>query len=161
MKHALGLVAIAYAGIALDVWILSPVVPSFLLPDFGFLSVVYAGLFLPGFAGFAAALLVALLRETTASTPPLAFLLSSLALYFFTREIGSRLFVRAEPFVLAAVIGLLSAESISIFLLMTFTGARSFGPLWFAEEAVRIAWTSLLAVPSFMYLSLRWRQEEE
>jgi hypothetical protein len=161
LRAALGLVAIAYAGIALDVWILAPTVPAFLLPDFGFLAIVYAGLFVPGLPGFAASLLIALLRETTISAPPLAFLLSSLALYFFTREIGSRLFIRAEPFVLAAVIGLLAAESLSLFLLMTFTGARSFGPLWFAEEAVRIAWTSLLAVPSYMYLSLRWRQEEE
>jgi hypothetical protein len=161
LKAALGLVAIAYAGIALNVWVLSAIVPRFLLPDFGFLAIVYAGLFIPGPAGFLAALLTGLFRETTMSAPPLVFLLSSLSLYFFTREIGSRLFLRAEPFILAAVIGLLAAESISIFLLMAFTGARPFGAFWFAEEAIRIAWTALVAVPAYMFLSLRWRQEEE
>jgi hypothetical protein len=161
LRGALGLVAIAYAGIALNVWCLSGIVPWFLLPDFGFLAIVYAGLFVTGPAGFLAALLTAVFRETTLSAPPLAFLLSSLALYFFTREIGCRLFLRAEPFVLATVAGMLALESLSIFLLLAFTGARPFGALWFAEEAVRIAWTSLVAVPAYMYLSIRWRQVEE
>jgi hypothetical protein len=161
LKAALGLVAIAYAGMAANVWCLSGIVPWFLLPDFGFLAIVYAGLFIPGPSGFLAALLTALFRETTMSAPPLTFLLSSLALYFFTREIGCRLFLRAEPFILATVVGLLMLESLSIFLLLAFTGARFFTLLWFAEEAVRVAWTSLVAVPAFMYLSLRWRQVEE
>ncbi len=161
LKPALGLVAIAYAGIAMNVWCLSGIVPWFLLPDFGFLAIVYSGLFIAGPAGFLSALLTALFRETTMSAPPLTFLLSSLALYFFTREIGCRLFLRAEPFILATVVGMLVIESASVFLLLVFTGARPFTLLWFAEEAVRIAWTSLIAVPAYMYLSLRWRQVEE
>lgn len=161
MKHALGLVAIAYAGMALNVWCLSGIVPWFLLPDYGLLAIVYAGLFIPGPAGFLASLLSAVFRETTMSAPPLAFLLSSLAIYFFTREIGRRLFLRAEPFILATVAGLLVAESLSVLVLLAFVGARPFGALWFAEEAVRIAWTSLVAVPSYMFLSIRWRQVEE
>lgn len=161
MRSALGLVLIAYSGIALNVWCLSGFVPWFLLPDFGFLAIVYAGLFITGPAGFLAALLTALFRETTMSAPPLTFLLSSVAVYFFTREIGCRLFLRAEPFILATVVGMLAAESLSVVILLAFTGARPFAPLWFAEEAVRIAWTGLVAVPAYMYLSLRWRQVEE
>ncbi len=161
MRAALGLVAIAYAGIALNVWCLSGFVPWFLLPDFGFLAIVYAGLFIAGPSGFLAALLTALFRETTMSAPPLTFLLSSLSLYFFTREIGCRLFLRAEPFILATVVGMLMVESLSVALLLVFTGARPFTVFWLAEEAVRIAWTALIAVPAYMYLSLRWRQVEE
>lgn len=161
MRQFLGLFAIAYAGSALSVWCLSGIIPWFLLPDFPFLAIVYAGLFLPGPLGFLAVIPPALLREVTTSGPPWAFFLASLALYFFTREIGFRLFLRAEPFILATVVGLLVAESLSVVLLLLAGGTLPFTPLWIAEEAVRVAWTGLIAVPMFMYLSLHWRQVEE
>jgi hypothetical protein len=84
-----------------------------------------------------------------------------MALYFISREIALDLFVRAEYFILTVVVSLLLAESLSIVGLMLLAGSRPFSFLWGAEEAVRIAWTGLLAVPLYMDLSVRWRRVKE
>lgn len=161
MRHFLVLVAASYAGCAACVWWLSAFVPKFLLPDLPFLSIVFAGLFLPGPVGFLAAIPPAVFREVTASAPPWTLFLASMALYFFSRDIGLRLFLRAEYFILSVVAGLLLAESISIGCLVMLSGSRPFSVLWGLQEAVRIAWTGLLAVPLFMDLSGRWRRVRE
>ncbi|MBI5419266.1 MAG: hypothetical protein HZA60_04190 [Deltaproteobacteria bacterium] len=161
MRHFLVLLAASYAGAAAGVWWFSGFVPWFLLPDFPFLSIVFAGLFLPGPMGFLAAIPPALFREITSSAPPWTFFLASLALYFVSREIALRLFVRVEYYILATVVSLLLAESLSIVGLMLLAGSRPFSFLWGAQEAVRIAWTGLLAVPLFMDLSMRWRGVRE
>ena len=161
MKQFLVLLAISYVGAAASVWWLSGFVPWFLLPDFPFLMIVYAGLFIGGPAGIVAAIPPALFREITISAPPWTFFLSSMALYFISREIALDLFVRAEYFILTVVVSLLLAESLSIVGLMLLAGSRPFSFLWGAEEAVRIAWTGLLAVPLFMDLSVRWRRVKE
>jgi hypothetical protein len=161
VRQFLVLLAASYAGAAASVWWLSGFVPWFLLPDLPFLAIVFAGLFIGGPAGFLAAIPPALFREITVSAPPWTFFLSSMALYFASREIGMHLFVRAEYFILAVVVGLLLAESLSIVVLMLLAGSRPFSFLWGMEEAVRIAWTGLLAVPVFMDLSGRWRRVKE
>jgi len=161
MRHFLVLLAASYVGAAAAVWVLSGIIPWFLLPDLPFLSIVFAGLFLPGPLGFLAAIPLALIREITISAPPWCFFLASLALYFASREIGLRLFVRAEYFILTIVVGLLLAESLSIAALLLLSGSRPFSMLWGMQEAVRIAWTGLLAVPLFMDLSVRWRRVKE
>jgi hypothetical protein len=154
LKHFLVLFTLSYLGASLCVWWLSGFVPWFLLPDFPFLAVVYSGLFVPGVAGFLCALPPALFREITASAPSWSMFLGSMALYFASREIGRR-------FLLIAVVSLLAAESFSVVLLLTLSGARPFSFLWGAQEAVRIAWTSLIAVPLFLDLSVRWRRVKE
>ena len=161
MRQFLVLLAVSYAGAAAGVWWLSGFVPWFLLPDFPFLAIVFAGLFIGGPAGFLAAIPPALFREVTVSAPPWTFFLSSMALYFVSREIGLRLFVRAEYFILSVVVSLLLTESLSVVVLMLLAGSRPFSFLWGAEEAVRIAWTGLLAVPLYMDLSGRWRRVQE
>ena len=161
MREALVLLAVSYAGTAASVWWLSGFLPRFLLPDFPFISIVYAGLFIPGPLGFIAAIPPALFREVTVSSPPWTFFLSSMALYFASREIGLRAFVRAEYIILTLVVSLLLVESISVVTLMLLAGSRPFSLLWAAQEAVRIAWTGLIAVPMFMELSGRWRRVKE
>ncbi len=161
VRHFLVLVAASYAGAAAGVWWLSGFVPWFLLPDMSFLSIVFAGLFLPGPIGFLTAIPVAVFREVTVSAPPWTFFLASMALYFFSREIGMRIFLRTEYFILVIVVGLLVAESFSLVVLMMLSGSRSFSALWGIQEAVRIAWTGLLAVPLYMDLSGRWRRVQE
>src|SRR4030066_196096 len=96
--------------------------PWFLLPDFSFLVIVYAGLFLSGPLGFLAALLPALFREISISGPPGTFLLASLAVYFAAREIGRRIFLRSEIFLLLIVAGLLAAGSAPVILLPVLRG---------------------------------------
>ena len=161
MKHFLVLLALSYLGASLCVWWLSGFVPWFLLPDFPFLAIAFSGLFIPGIAGFLCALLPALFREITMSAPPWSMFLGSLALYFASREIGRRFLLRNEPSLLSAVVSLLAAESFSIVLLLSLGGARPLSFLWGAQEAVRIAWTSLIAVPLLLDLSVRWRRVRE
>ena len=161
MRPFLVLLAIAFAGSALNVWLLSGFLPWFLLPDFSFLAIVYSGLFLSGPLGFLVALPPALFREMTISGPPGSFFLGSMAVYFVASDIGRRIFIRAEIFILLIVGGLLAAESISVVLLLVLEGGNPFSFLWGAEEAVRVAWTSLLAVFLFMDLSGRWQRIQE
>jgi len=151
----------SYLGAALCVWALSGFIPWFLLPDFPFLAIVFAGLFVPGVTGFLCALPPALFREVTTSAPSWSMFLGSMAIYFAAREIGRRFLLREEPSLLAAVVFLLAAESLSVVLLLTVAGARPFSLLWGAQEAVRIAWTSLIAVPLFLNLSSRWRRVKD
>ena len=161
MKQFLVLFSLAFLGASLCVWWLSGFIPWFLLPDFPFLAVVYSGLFVPGVAGFLCALPPALFREITTSAPSWSMFLGSMALYFASREIGRRFLLRNEPSLLSAVVSLLAAESFSVVLLLSLSGARPFSILWGAQEAVRIAWTSLIAVPFFLDLSVRWRRVKE
>jgi hypothetical protein len=161
VKHFLVLFALSYLGASLCVWWLSGFIPWFLLPDFPFLAVVFSGLFVPGVAGFLCALPPALFREITASAPSWSMFLGSMALYFASREIGRRFHLRGEPSLLSAVVFLLAAESFSVVLLLSLSGARPLSLLWGAQEAVRIAWTSLVAVPLFLDLSVRWRRVKE
>ncbi len=155
------LLALSFAGTAINVWFLSGFIPWFLLPDFSFLAIVYSGLFLPSPLGFVAALPPALFREVTISGPPGVFLLASMGVYFAASEISRRIFLRAEIYVLLIVAGLLAAESASVILLLVLEGGSPFSLLWGAEEAVRIAWTSLLAVFLFIDLSGRWQRIRE
>jgi hypothetical protein len=155
------LVGASYAGAALNTWLLSGFIPWYFLPDLPFLAIVFSGLFIPGPMGLLIAIPLALFREVTTSAPPWSFFLASLALYFASREIGLRLFIRTESFVLATVCGLMAAESLSLVLLVLISGSRPFSLLWGAQETVRVAWTSLLAVPLFMDLSERWRRVKE
>lgn len=155
------LLALSYLGASLCVWWLSGFIPWFLLPDFPFLAIVFSGLFVPGIAGFLCALPPALFREITSSAPSWSMFLGSMALYFASREIGRRFLLRNEPSLLSAVVSLLAAESLSVVLLLSLSGARPFSFLWGAQEAVRIAWTSLIAVPLFLDLSVRWRRVKE
>jgi hypothetical protein len=161
VRHFLVLIALSYVGVAASVWWLSGLVPRFLLPDFPFIAIVFAGLFIHGPLGFFASIPPAIFREITVSSPPWTFFISSMALYFASREIGMRFFLRAEHFILAVVTGLLLVESISIASLMLLSGSRPFSFIWAAQEAVRIAWTGLLAVPIYMDLSSRWRRVKE
>ena len=161
MRPLLVLLALSFAGSAMNVWLLSGFLPWFLLPDFSFLAIVYSGLFLPGPLGLLAALPPALFREVTISGPPGSFFLASIAVYFAASEIGRRIFIRAEIFILLIVGGLLAAESLTVVLLLVLEGGNPFSFLWGAEEAVRIAWTSLLAVFLFMDLSGRWQRIRE
>ena len=161
MKHFLVLLALSYLGASVCVWWLSGFVPWFLLPDLPFLAVVFSGLFVPGIGGFLCALPPPLFREITASGPSWSIFLGSMALYFASREIGRRFLLRSEPSLLSAVVSLLAAESFSVVLLLFLSGARPFSFLWGAQEAVRIAWTSLIAVPLFLDLSVRWRKVKE
>jgi len=161
LKQFLVLFSLAFLGASLCVWWLSGFIPWFLLPDFPFLAVVYSGLFVPGVAGFLCALPPALFREITTSAPSWSMFLGSMALYFASREIGRRFLLRNEPSLLSAVVSLLAAESFSVVLLLSLSGARPFSILWGAQEAVRIAWTSLIAVPVFRDLSVRWRRVKE
>lgn len=155
------LLALSFAGSAMNVWLLSGFLPWFLLPDFSFLAIVYSGLFLPGPLGLLVALPPALFREVTISGPPGSFFLASIAVYFAASEIGRRIFLRAEIFILLIVAGLLAAESLSVVLLLVLEGGNPFSFLWGAEEAVRIVWTSLIAVFLFMDLSGRWQRIQE
>lgn len=161
MKPFFALIAIAFAGTAGTVWFLSGLLPWFLLPDFSFLAIVYAGLFFPGSLGFLAALLPAFFREVTAGAPPGSIFFASLGLYFLAREIGLRIFLRSEFLILTVVASLLAAESVLIVLLMRLSGAHSFSLWWGCQEGVRIAWTSLIAVFLFMELSSRWQRVRE
>ena len=161
MRHFLVLVGISYLGASLCVWWLSGFVPWFLLPDFPFLAIVFSGLFVSGIGGFLCALPPALFREITAAGPSWSMFLGSMALYFGSREIGRRFLLRNEATLLSAVVSLLAIESFSVVLLLTLAGARPFSFLWGAQEAVRIAWTSLIAVPLFLDLSMRWRKVKE
>ncbi len=161
MRPLLVLLALSFAGTAMNVWLLSGFLPWFLLPDFSFLAIVYSGLFLPGPLGLLVALPPALFREVTISGPPGSFFLASIAVYFAASEIGRRIFLRAEIFILLVVAGLLAAESVSVVLLLVLEGGNPFSFLWGAEEAVRIAWTSLIAVFLFMDLSGRWQRIQE
>ena len=161
MRPLLVLLVVSFVGSAMNVWLLSGSLPWFLLPDLPFLAIVYSGLFLPGPLGFLAALFPALLREVTIAGPPGSFFLASMAVYFAASEIGRRIFLRAEIFILLIVGGLLAAESLSVALLLVLEGGNPFSLLWGAEEAVRIAWTSLLAVFLFMDLSGRWQRIRE
>jgi hypothetical protein len=161
LKHFLVLFSLSYLGVSICVWWASGFVPWFLLPDFPFLAIVFSGLFVPGIGGFLCALPPALFREITASAPSWSMFLGSMALYFASREIGRRFLLRNEPSLLSAVVSLLAAESFSVVLLLSLSGARPFSLLWGAQEAVRIAWTSLIAVPLFLDLSVRWRRVRE
>lgn len=161
MREVLILIVFSYAGAAACAWWFSGFVPRFLLPDFPFLSIVYAGLFISGPIGLLTSVLPALFREVTVSAPPLTFFLSSIALYFASREIGLRIFLRSEPFILTVVVSLLLLESVSVVSLMLLAGSRPFSFMWAAQETVRIAWTGLVAVPLFMELSGRWRKVKE
>lgn len=161
MKHFLVLFALAYLGASLCIWWLSGFVPWFLLPDLPFLAIVFSGLFVPGIGGFLCALPPALFREITISAPSWSMFLGSMALYFASREIGRRFLLRNEPGLLSTVVSLLAVESFSVVLLLSLAGARPFSLLWGAQEAVRIAWTSLIAVPLFLDLSVRWRRVKE
>lgn len=161
MRPVLALIAIAFAGTAGNVWMLSGLLPWFLLPDFSFLAIVYAGLFLPGSHGFLAALLPAFFREVTTGAPPGSFFFASLGLYFVAREIGLRIFFRSEFLILTIVAALLAVESAAVVLLMQASGGHPFSLLWGWEEAVRIAWTSLVAVFLFMGLSAHWQRVRE
>jgi hypothetical protein len=161
LKYFLALLSLSYLGAALCVWTLSGIIPWFLLPDFPFLSIVFAGLFVPGLTGFLCAIPPALIREITTCAPSWSMLLGSMALYFAAREIGRRFLLRDEPALLAAVISLLAAESLSVVLLLSLAGSNPFSLLWGAQEAVRIAWTSLIAVPLFLDLSSRWRRVKD
>lgn len=161
MKLFLAVLLGSFAGTAVNVWWLSGFIPWFLLPDYSFLAIVFSGLFLSGPVGFLAALAPALFREMTVSAPPWTIFFGSMALFFLAREMALRVFVRTESFVLAVVAGLLLLESVSIVTLLLMAGSRPFSVLWGAKEAVRIAWTSLLAVPIFMDLSDRWRRVRE
>jgi hypothetical protein len=161
LKYFIVLFGLSYLGASVCVWWLSGFVPWFLLPDFPFLAVVFSGLFVPGVAGFLCAFPPALFREITASAPSWSMFLGSMALYFASREVGRRFLLRSEPSLLSAVICLLAVESFSVVLLLSLSGARSFSFLWGAQEAVRIAWTSLVAVPLFLDLSVRWRKVKE
>ncbi len=161
MKHFLVLLAASYAGVAASVWWLSGFVPRFLLPDLPFLSIVYAGLFLQGPIGFLAAIPPAIFREVSGSAPPWTIFLASMALYYFAREIGERLLLRTEYFILLIVMGLLLAESVSLVVLMRVSGSPAFSLLWMMQEAVRITWTGLIAVPFYNDLSGRWRPVRE
>jgi len=161
MRYFLVLLASSYLGASLCVWGLSGLVPWFLLPDFPFLAIVFSGLFVPGIGGFLCALPPALFREITTSAPSWSMFLGSMALYFASREIGRRFHLRNEPALLSAVVSLLATESFSVLLLLSLSGARPFSFLWGAQEAVRIAWTSLIAVPLFLDLSVRWRRVRE
>jgi hypothetical protein len=161
VRQFLVLLAASYAGAAASVWWLSGFVPWFFIPDIPFLAIVYAGLFIGGPVGFLAAIPPAVFREMSVSAPSWTFFLSSMALYFVSREISLRLFVRAEYFILSVVVSLLLTESLSIVILVMLSGSRPFSLLWGAEEAVRIAWTGLLAVPLYMDLSGRWRRVKE
>ncbi len=161
MRHFLVLFALSYLGASLSVWGFSWFVPWFLLPDVPFLAIVFAGLFVPGIAGFLCAVPPALFREIATSAPSWSMFLGSMALYFASREVGRRFLLRAEPSLLTAVASLLAAESLSVVLLLSLYGARPFSFLWGAQEAVRIAWTSLIAVPLFLDLSVRWRRVKE
>ncbi len=161
MRPFLVLLALSFVGSALNVWLLSGFLPWFLLPDFSFLAIVYSGLFLSGPLGFLVALPPALFREVTISGPPGSFFLASMAVYFTASDIGRRIFLRAEIFILLIVGGLLVAESTSVVLLLILEGGNPFSFLWGVEEAVRVAWTSLLAVFLFMDLSGRWQRIRE
>ena len=161
MRPVLVLLAVSFAGTAANVWLLSWFIPWYLLPDFSFLAIVYSGLFLPGPLGFFASLPPALFREVTISGPPGSFFLASLAIYLISSEIGRRLFLRAEIFILLVVAGLLAVESVSIAVLLAAEGGSPFSFLWGAKESVRIAWTSLLSVFLFMDLSGRWQRIRE
>lgn len=155
MRPFFSLIAIAFVGTAGNVWLLSGLLPWFLLPDFSFLAIVYAGLFFPGTPGILASLLPAFFREVTTGAPPGSIFFASLGLYFLAREIGLRVFLRSEFLLLAVVGSLLLAESLSVVLLMQASGAHPFSLLWGCKEGVRIAWTSLVAVFLFMDLSSR------
>lgn len=155
------LVALAFAGTAANVWLLSGVLPWFLLPDFSFLAIVYAGLFLPVPLGFLAALFPAVFREVTISGPPASFFLASMAAYFAANEIGRRIFLRSEIFLVLVIAALLCAETVSVSLLLAVNGGSPFSWLWGAEETVRIAWTSLVGLFLFLDLSSRWREIRE
>ncbi len=161
MRYFLALLSISYLGASLCIWGLSGMVPWFLLPDFPFLSIVFAGLFVSGPAGFLCALLPALIREITTSAPSWSMFLGSMALYFAAREIGCRFLLRDEPSLLIAVVSLMALESLSMVLLLAAGGSHPFSFLWGAQEAVRIAWTSLIAVPLFLDLSSRWRRVQD
>lgn len=161
MRYFLALLSISYLGAALCIWGLSGIVPWFLLPDFPFMSIVFAGLFVQGPLGFLCALPPALIREITTSGPSWSIFLGSMALYFGAREISRHFILRDEPTLLAAVVSLLAAESLSMVLLLALADANPFTLLWGAQEAVRIAWTSLIAVPMFMDLSSRWRRVKD
>ena len=158
MRFLLSLSALAFGGGALCTYWLSGILPAMLVPDAPFLALVYAGLRVPGPAGFAAAVAASLARETFSSAPPWSLFCSSLALYVILRETGSRLFLRVEPVVLLVTAGLLVAESLGISLLLELRGALHVGPLWWAAEGVRIAWTSLAAAPLFSFLDDRLRE---
>jgi hypothetical protein len=161
MRYFLALLSLSYLGAAFCVWVLSGLVPWFLLPDFPFLSIVFAGMFVPGVTGFLCALPPALFREITTSAPSWSMFLGSVALYFAAREIGRRFLLRDEPSILTVVVSLLAGESLSVILLLSLAGAHPFSLLWGAQEAVRIAWTSLVAVPLFLDLSSRWRRVKD
>ncbi len=161
MRPAPLLLLLSYAGGALPVWVLPRTVPWFLVPDVPFLCLVFAGLFLPGPSGVLVALGSALFREVLQPAPPWSFFLSSLSLFVLVREIRIRLFIRAEPFILILVSVLLAAESASVSALLAFRGASPVSGIWLAKETVRIAWTSLLAVPFFMTLPDRWQKVRE
>ncbi len=161
MRPFLVLLALSFAGTAGNVWLLSGLLPWFLLPDFSFLAIVYSGLYLPAPLGLLAALPPALFREVTFTGPPWTFFLASMAVYFTASEIARRIFLRAEIFLFLIVAGLLAAESASVLLLLVLTGGNPFSLLWGAEEMVRIAWTSLLAVFLFLDLSGRWQRIQE
>jgi len=161
LRHFLVLFAMSYLGASLCVWWLSGFVPWFLLPDFPFLAIVFSGLFVSGIGGFLCALPPALFREITASGPSWSMFLGSMALYFGSREIGRRFLLRNEASLLSVVVSLLAIESFSVVLLLSLAGAHPFSILWGAQEAVRIAWTSLIAVPLFLDLSMRWRRVKE
>lgn len=161
MRQVLVLLAASFGGTSLSVWCLSGIVPWFLIPDFSFLAIVFAGLFIPGPLGLLAAVPPAMFRELTTSAPPWSMFLASMSLYFLAREVSLRLFIRAESFIVSTTAVLLLLESVSMVILSLLVGSRSFPALWVAKEGIRVAWTSLVAVPLFMDLSGRWQRVTE
>ena len=161
MRSVFALIAIAFVGTAGNVWLLSGLLPWYLLPDFSFLAIVYAGMFLTGTPGILVALLPAFFREVTTGAPTGSIFFASLGFYFLAREIGLRVFLRSEFLLLAVVATLLASESIAVALLMQISGAHPYSLLWGCQEGVRIAWTSLVAVFLFVDLSSRWQGVRE
>ncbi|MCL2102832.1 MAG: hypothetical protein FWH25_02215 [Syntrophorhabdaceae bacterium] len=161
MRYFLVLLSISYIGASLCVWGLSRTVPWFLLPDFSFLAIVFAGLFIQGPLGFFCALFPALIREVTTTGSPWSIFFGSMAIYFGAREISRHFIIRDEYSLMATVVILMALESLIIVVLLVMAGAGSFGLLWGAQEVVRVTWTSLIAVPLFMDLSSRWRQVKD
>ena len=161
MRLVLVLLAASFVGTSVCVWWLSGFVPWFLLPDVSFLTIVFAGLFIPGPLGLLAVIPPALFRELTVSAPPWSLFLSSMSLYLLAREVSLRLFIRAESFILSTTAVLLLLESVSMVILSLLVGSRPFSALWVVKEGIRVAWTSLIAVPLFMDLSGRWQRVTE
>lgn len=161
IRRALLVVLIVWACTAIAVFVLPDFVPWFLIPETAFLGVVFAGLFLSGFPALLCAASCAFLREAVSSAPQCTMFLGTLALFVAVRHLEHHLIVRNERSVLLSVAMFLLLETVSIRIIMSMRGAGAFPLFWIVEEAVRIALTSLLAVPVFMSLSGRFQKVRE